>query len=324
MLHGLPEKSPLAFLITGAAVVAFAASNLFVFGVSLALHQNLSAYFEILDYVRITPAWALSALCYYCLMVFAVFLTKLHVTPNRVRKPKEEPKDDRAVLHALPSFLELGFLAFITAVIFLNYWLDKTFQWSPPFGGGPTAWLDNAILVTPFFLSRAIAWGVGVALVDIEAGPEKEGLVSSTQKRSVRYLLGRKYLWVSVLATSLLSFAFFSGLIIDPAAVRRSPLTRVILAEEIPNLEGSIGLSTADTNFRIKQRETMVQGRVIFYLSHSLLLLGERHETLLAIPVEKIERTETPKYHYTASPTHSPIPSPTLQSDTQPTLKASP
>jgi hypothetical protein len=56
------EKGRLGALITGAAVFAFSASNLYVCGLSLSLHQNLAAYFEVLDYVQIMPAWGLPAL----------------------------------------------------------------------------------------------------------------------------------------------------------------------------------------------------------------------------------------------------------------------
>jgi hypothetical protein len=70
---GLFEKGPLGFLITGTTAVAFAASNLYVAGFSLALHHGLAAHFEILDYLRITPAWALpAALCYGIVYIYTI------------------------------------------------------------------------------------------------------------------------------------------------------------------------------------------------------------------------------------------------------------
>jgi len=68
-------KGTLSVLITGAAVTAFAASNLYILGLSLSIHQSLASYFEILDYIQITPAWALpglllSSLLALCLLIY--------------------------------------------------------------------------------------------------------------------------------------------------------------------------------------------------------------------------------------------------------------
>jgi hypothetical protein len=114
ILHSMPEKSPLAFLITGAAVVAFAASNLFVFGVSIALHQDLALHFEILDYVRITPDWALPASLYYGVVTLFILIIKVWtIATNR-----PEATTIRSIHHPLPSPIEILFLALVLPYCF--------------------------------------------------------------------------------------------------------------------------------------------------------------------------------------------------------------
>jgi hypothetical protein len=155
-----------------------------------------------------------------------------------------------------------------------------------------------AALLAPFLFSRVIALFVGLALVLSNQNQPSEGSIFS--------VLGGKYLAISVFSTSLLSFAFFYGLIIVPPGIRSTPVTRVLLAVEIPNLEGSVGLSSSEPSFWVKQKEVAVQGRLMFHLSHSLLLLVERHGTpLVVIPEEKVERIESPKFHF--KPTPSPV-----------------
>src|SRR5215470_17775687 len=60
-------KGKLGVLITGTAITAFAASSLYVLGLSISIHQSLASHFDILDYIQITPVWALPALVAFLL-----------------------------------------------------------------------------------------------------------------------------------------------------------------------------------------------------------------------------------------------------------------
>jgi len=56
------EKGILGFVITGTAVAAFVGSNLYVMGLSITFHESVATYFDVLDYIQVTPAWAVPAL----------------------------------------------------------------------------------------------------------------------------------------------------------------------------------------------------------------------------------------------------------------------
>jgi hypothetical protein len=280
MVGGLSEKGPLALVITGTTVVAFAASNLYVFGVSIGLHHNLASHFEILDYVRITPAWALPAGLVY-LFIAAVSLggrvsrrwSPIHYASRTVWQAMAIKFFGGLLrfdeLHpGLPNAFEILFLAVFTLLSFFNHAVA-------------VAAMCEAVL-----FSRAMAYLLGLVLVALSPVPT-----------FLRTMLGEKtYIGTSVTWMTVLSFAFFFGFLVDPILVRNRSMTRVVLAEEIPSLEGAIGLPGQETIFKLTPKEVEVEGKLIFRLSHSVLLLTKRHGSpLVVIPEEKIERIESLK-----------------------------
>jgi hypothetical protein len=56
-----------------------------VLGLSLALHHSLASYFEVVDYLQITPAWALPALLMYtATVVLGLFLVMIQVIVHAI------------------------------------------------------------------------------------------------------------------------------------------------------------------------------------------------------------------------------------------------
>jgi hypothetical protein len=196
----ISEKGPLALLITGTTVVAFAASNLFVFGLSIALHHDLASHFEILDWVRITPVWALPA-ALYCGIVTGSGLLAVIVGGAR-----------RLVGWALAliPFLLLAssFLTFYTGVSLV-------------------AAIIGTVLISFFspWVSILVVWAFQRA--------------TPNQQEFLRTILGptimvpKKFVYLSVVWLNVLSFAFFFGLFVAPILLRNKSPTRVILAEEV-------------------------------------------------------------------------------------------
>lgn len=74
-----PNPTP---LISSIAAACFVASLLYVSGLGMGLQQNLFGYFDITDFLRITPAWAIPVLGFF-------LLNELHSTVRGSRP--EEP-----------------------------------------------------------------------------------------------------------------------------------------------------------------------------------------------------------------------------------------
>jgi hypothetical protein len=55
----LPEWASFTTAVTGITIFAFAASSFYVFGLVLAIKEPLAIYFSPIDYLRITPSWAI-------------------------------------------------------------------------------------------------------------------------------------------------------------------------------------------------------------------------------------------------------------------------
>ena len=270
---GLFEKGPLAFLITGTTAVAFAASNLYVAGFSLALRHGLAAHFELLDYLRITPAWALpAALCYGIVYIYTI--AALNFRPSI--PGFERLRQFLAGLGWSRVEVEITLLAGITGICIATYLLNKQLKVALPI----------AAIVGTVWLSRTIPYEIGRALK----------MTSADTRTFTRTILGERHVETTVAWLSVLSFAFFFGLLVAPTYVRGSSTTRVVLAVEIPKMEGAVRSPGLETSLKLTPNEPEVEGILVFRLSHSVLLLTKRHGSpLVVIPEERIERIESLK-----------------------------
>ena len=108
-----------------------------------------------------------------------------------------------------------------------------------------------------------------------------------------------------------LAFTFLYGLANGPTLVRAAPVTTVWLTEELPKVEGRINVPGTETNVTFEREKDEVKGRIVFKLSHSLLLLTAQ-KSLVVIPDEKIKRIETPRSRFSDFWISKPTPEKTI------------
>jgi hypothetical protein len=235
----------------------------------------LASHFEILDYVRITPAWGLPAVVVFGFIGVFSSIVAFFSKPD-VGETWRSPEGPLrfAYFIAIIQIGLFGFLTFFSLVASRILHNRSLSGWAAIFG---------AVL-----LSESIAFVIGLALVK-----------ASYDRPLFQDILGYRYAVVGAGWLNLLLIAFFFGLLVASTNLRHRSMTRVVLAEEIPDLEGAIGPSGHQANFTLTPKEKEVEGKLIFRLSHSVLLLTNRHGSpLVVIPEEKIERIESMKNHY--------------------------
>jgi hypothetical protein len=136
--------------------------------------------------------------------------------------------------------------------------------------------------------------------VKIEAEVEQSKLARAAFIRVGRARFKRRQLIVRnsqlfLVSLAFLIFAPLYGFLVVPAQVRSSGMTKVSLIEEGPSVGGHIELPRGEAKLTLEQKKTDIEGRVVFRLSHSLILLvGEKDPTVQVIPEERIEKIETP------------------------------
>jgi hypothetical protein len=260
------EKGRLGALITGTGVAAFAASNLYVLGLSTALHQNLATYFEILDYVQLTPAWAVPGLLGLAGIISTFCLVNLLILSEFV------PLKSRSIVS---SFGLWGISFFL---IFLAFLLMKlNLPTSPP----PAALLP----------ARAGAWVLLTGGVALFAGLAIDLLVTNTRLKVPKVLQAFIPLTIGTLC-----FAFCYGWLVAPILIQEGSIATVRVSQEGPSIEGHIDLPGKETKLSLDQKESIVTGRIVFRLPHSLILLSESdNKSLIVLPEEKIEKVVAPQ-----------------------------
>jgi hypothetical protein len=326
------EKGPLGILITGTAIAAFAASNLYVFGLSLALNQSLAIHFEVLDYLQITPAWAFPAFILYgsidLAAIFTVFFYYWLSDEGKSLFEKKPLSGQHAEQRAFP----IPFLEWLLAIVI---WPLKACAWVfVKFCQAFTwplrklsAWMKGAdicfasLLLLAYFqycshsvkflqhyshsgdfikeekdtFRRVVPVLATVTFARIVSLAVALGLRRLKQKNYRSLIdfgvLEARYPNVFATAAGVLSFAFFFGLLVAPRLIAEGVISKVSLVEEGPHVEGHVNVPGTEITFERDKNE--VDGRIVFRLSHSLLLMTQS-QRLLVIPEEKIEKTEIP------------------------------
>jgi len=218
-------KGKLGVLITGTAITAFAASSLYVLGLSISIHQSLASHFDILDYIQITPVWALPALVAFLLCALPGILFHFSfLLDDRIRF--------RFLASLLVFFVILGFVG-LGVISFPNFFLAP---W-------PKIWPQTRLLLAAdAFVVLGIAGlvflGSVIFLVHLES--------------DVKSPLGKLRKWNVIISTAstLLCFAFVYGAIVAPALIRAGTDVTVYLKQEGPSIEGRIDLPHADAKHR--------------------------------------------------------------------------
>jgi hypothetical protein len=307
----LEEKGWLGVLITGSAVAAFLASNLYVFGLSSALDQNLANHFEILDYLQVTPAWGVPTLLSLVLIMTVPALAHLAVHQKAITRFLAKAKEANA---QGPS--EAG------------NWLEKTGQFCMRKIGG-LVYLSEQIpqmqdSIAALFFGPYLISGI-LFFLWIGFSSNRLRITNSQIDQKIATLLvettGVSY-WIGFCFSSFLNFAkgailppqafqpfwralpfavgalwfaFLYGGRVAPILIHNSPVVSVSVSQEGPSLHGQILLPGKETKLEVDPRESTLKGRIIFRLPHSLLLLSDRDDkTIIVLPQEKIEKIEMP------------------------------
>jgi len=278
------DKGPLAVIITGSTVAAFAASNLYVFGLSIALHHDLAIHFEVLDWVRITPAWALPAFLFYGSM------TGLFLLWGILQERLSPPGRSGPLRRFFPSKGSIGYLLLVGEIFLaLSIAWDIVQYYAERNRSFPRTTALYATVLISLVITSAVDWALKRA--------------TANQQSFLRTILGEKYIGASVVWVGVLSFAFFYGLLVAPSTIRNGPPTRVVLAEEKPSPEGAIDKPGQKQIPQSTPKEIEVEGKLIFRLSHSVLLLIKRSGSpLVVIPEEKIKRIESLNNKWRSAP----------------------
>lgn len=311
----LGDKSWLGAVITGTAVGAFVASNLYVFGISLALQQNLAQYFEIVDYVQVTPAWGLPALLSLVLGMAFLFLAYLS-----------------AIYRGSLSFAWFAITKSASAINILEFERDdykRRERWEKLKGE-----ISDYFNPVPVFRSW---WRVPYSLVAISLALYAVAVISEHESwwltpGQARFLASISLLWTIVFVAERLTdiickfvrkkwtppktvapkvieicwsttpfamgafcFAFFYGFLVAPILINYGAHSTISISQEGPSVEGSIDLPGKKTKLDINQKESILTGRIVFRLSHSLILLPDVDGNILVYPEEKIEMVKTPR-----------------------------
>ncbi len=111
-----PDFAP---LITFIGVACFTASLTYVAGLSAGLNQNLMGFFDLTDFLRITPAWAIPAIGFSVLLNLRSYLADAHRAKEQnlsVSEPKNKwEKFFRLIRHFAPE--ATGLLIGLTVVV---------------------------------------------------------------------------------------------------------------------------------------------------------------------------------------------------------------
>lgn len=315
------KEDPLGLVITATAIAAFTASNLYVFGLSLTLDQALETHFEVLDYVQITPSWALPAFLLYALFDITAALlsaldTKMTATADAViaKTTAGRPRDPAAgLLTRIISPILWGFMILLRLLarifLFVRWPVQKL---SERIKGAEVCLfllllfvigaIQSGIRKEPISIFSSIVFTVAIAkIVSLAVSRVLPQIKAESNPFAIDFsALEARYLRLCATATGVLSFVFFYGLLVAPKFILSDVNSKVSLVEEGPHVEGLEGHinsqpgSTTDVTFVRKQKD--INGRVVFRLSHSLLLLTEDRgrQRLVVIPAEQIERTDIP------------------------------
>jgi hypothetical protein len=307
----LEEKGWLGVLITGSTVAAFLASNLYVFGLSSALNQNLANYFEILDYLQVTPAWGVPTLLSLILIMTVPALAHLAVHQKAIIRFFEKAKEAKA---QGPSEAE--------------NWLEKTGQFCMRKIGGLVYLSEQipqmqdsiaALFFGPYLISGILffLWiGLSSNRLRITGSHIDQKIATLlVETTGVSYWIGFCFasflnfakgaisppkalqaFWGALpFAVGALSFAFFYGVRVAPILIHNGSVATVSVSQEGPSLHGNILLPGRETKVEVDPKESIVKGRIIFRLPHSLLLLSDHdNQTMIVLPQEKIEKIEMP------------------------------
>jgi hypothetical protein len=310
-LPEVPDKNPLGLVITSTAIAAFTASNLYVFGLSLGLKETLATHFEVLDYIQITPAWALPAFILYvvfdfCAVIFAVMYVWISDFGRAIFKKKAspiQPGEKRSIvslLRAVQPIVLWPFKAFIyayaTILIPFAWPFRKLAAWkkgadvcfalallsisgvaSNDHSGLPQIF---AVVAIARVVSLAVSWGLPRLTEEVNPLPFDFTVL---KPREVR---------ICATAAGVLAFAFCYGLFVAPDFIMEAPSSKVFLSKDGPEIHGHVSVPGTPTEVTFGGGEDEVEGQIVVRLSHSLLLIaGVRG--LVVVPQEKIERTET-------------------------------
>ncbi|MBV8275582.1 MAG: hypothetical protein JO170_10050 [Verrucomicrobia bacterium] len=266
------EKGILGFVITATAAAAFIGSNLYVTGLSITLHESIATYFDLLDYVQVTPAWGVPALLGYTVVLVILALCALIGALAQVIVIKvyfkiflRNPPGDY-----LPSYLSWFWRRFPPLFLFIYAVYLLLQPEARETAAGALIARSLFVLGISWIIVLAADYIIGIAIVERFSASDRVKILC----KCVAYVPG------------ILCFAFFHGAFVAPELIRMGPETTTYLPQE---------------------KESKLTGRVVFRLSHSLILLSqERARPLLVVSTDKIEVIETPRAHYTTSPSPSP------------------
>jgi hypothetical protein len=279
-------------IITLVTILAFAESAVYTIGLSSGLGVDLTPYMQPLDYVKITPAWAVP-MC-LVLSVFVVFthLDLLYSAETHFLDVTLKPVLDRVIrknlFHESHGWRErirrflsllsrsLGYVAWIASFLLLMLAIKKANR----FAGHVVHQLPE---------SKQIAHGQTIVLLALLAacGPAAlfaRGLTWYARNFRFPVLLGFRR-GVSLVALAIFTIAAYNyGYYYRPVAIRLEAITRIVLKTEKAD-EHNPPLPTA----------TIVEGKLLCQLADRLLLLSDQLITptqkrprLIVIPLSEV------------------------------------
>jgi hypothetical protein len=301
-------KGRWAAILAAAAVTAFAASNLYVFGLSLGIHQSLANYFEMTDYIQITPSWALPAL--YLALVASV----LPVFDEMWRRrhpgvPTEGVSSLSASVKTSPpvrlfSWKVGAIYLAIGIVMLIVFKLVKALE-------GQNDILPNVFIVV------GISWTLA----------SFSYLIVDAFKEFIpgQVLLDEPYRTTIAAALVTLCFAFAYGVGVAPKLIRLGQEVTVNMSPIISHVEDRAKTDHDWTNASLAEKGMKVTGRIIVMLPAKVILQTTGpSRSFMVIPKEKIESIEIPIAFLKPVRLPTPTPAPTLAPTATPTSTPTP